>query len=56
VKGVNTLTEVTNRIPLIGEPAPAFEAETTQGHLNFPDDFAGKWVIFFSHPADFTPV
>ncbi len=50
------MTEVTNRIPLIGEPAPAFEAETTQGHLNFPDDFAGKWVIFFSHPADFTPV
>jgi len=50
------MTEVANRIPLIGEPAPAFEAETTQGHLKFPDDFAGKWVIFFSHPADFTPV
>ncbi len=50
------MTEVTNSIPLIGEPAPAFEAETTQGHVKFPDDFAGKWVIFFSHPADFTPV
>jgi len=50
------MTESTNRIPLIGEPAPAFEAETTQGHLKFPDAFAGKWVIFFSHPADFTPV
>jgi peroxiredoxin (alkyl hydroperoxide reductase subunit C) len=50
------MTDVINRIPLIGENAPAFEAETTQGHLKFPEDFAGKWVIFFSHPADFTPV
>ena len=45
-----------NRLPLIGEKAPAFEAETTQGPIKFPDDFAGKWVVFFSHPADFTPV
>lgn len=44
------------RIPLIGEPAPAFKATTTQGEINFPDDFKGKWVILFSHPADFTPV
>ncbi len=44
------------RIPLIGEDAPAFEAETTQGHIKFPDDYKGKWVILFSHPADFTPV
>jgi peroxiredoxin (alkyl hydroperoxide reductase subunit C) len=43
-------------MPLIGEDAPAFEAETTQGHLKFPEDYRGKWVIFFSHPADFTPV
>ena len=43
-------------LPLIGEPAPAFTAETTQGPITFPDDFKGKWVIFFSHPADFTPV
>ena len=50
------MTEITNRLPLIGEPAPVFEAETTQGPLNFPEDFRGKWVIFFSHPADFTPV
>lgn len=50
------MAETANRIPLIGEDAPAFEAETTQGHLKFPDDFHGKWVIFFSHPADFTPV
>ncbi|KMY67861.1 peroxiredoxin [Desulfocarbo indianensis] len=43
-------------LPLIGEKAPAFKAETTQGPIKFPDDFKGKWVIFFSHPADFTPV
>jgi len=50
------MSDMTNRLPLIGEDAPAFEAETTQGHIKFPDDFKGKWVIFFSHPADFTPV
>jgi peroxiredoxin (alkyl hydroperoxide reductase subunit C) len=50
------MDESTNRLPLIGEKAPSFEAETTQGPIKFPDDFKGKWVIFFSHPADFTPV
>ncbi len=45
-----------SRLPLLGEKAPAFEAETTQGPISFPEDYAGKWVIFFSHPADFTPV
>ncbi len=45
-----------NRMPLIGEKAPAFEAETTQGPIKFPDDFRDHWVVFFSHPADFTPV
>lgn len=43
-------------LPLIGEPAPAFEAITTQGPVKFPEDYSGKWVILFSHPADFTPV
>ncbi|MGQ9455213.1 MAG: peroxiredoxin [Armatimonadota bacterium] len=46
----------TYHIPLIGEDAPAFEAETTHGKIKFPDDYRGKWVILFSHPADFTPV
>jgi len=44
------------KLPLIGEKAPTFKAETTQGPINFPEDFKGKWVVFFSHPADFTPV
>lgn len=43
-------------MPLIGDIAPAFTASTTNGVMNFPADYAGKWVILFSHPADFTPV
>jgi peroxiredoxin (alkyl hydroperoxide reductase subunit C) len=43
-------------MPRIGEMAPSFKAVTTQGEISFPDQFAGSWVILFSHPADFTPV
>ena len=43
-------------MPRIGDKAPKFKAVTTQGDINFPDDYVGKWVILFSHPADFTPV
>ena len=45
-----------NPMPLIGDDAPAFKAETTMGPVKFPEDYKGKWVILFSHPADFTPV
>ncbi len=43
-------------LPLIGDKAPSFKAVTTQGVISFPEDYVGKWVILFSHPADFTPV
>lgn len=44
------------KIPLIGDKAPEFHANTTNGTIKFPDDFVGNWVVFFSHPSDFTPV
>lgn len=43
-------------IPMIGDDAPLFIAETTSGLLNFPADYGSKWKIIFSHPQDFTPV
>ena len=50
------MEENITRMPLLGDPAPHFEAVTTQGNISFPEDFKGKWIILFSHPADFTPV
>ena len=43
-------------LPLIGEMAPAFKAQSTAWPINFPEDYKGKRVVLFSHPADFTPV
>jgi len=49
-------SQPTYQMPRIGDAAPEFTAETTQGTINFPSDYRGRWVILFSHPADFTPV
>lgn len=48
--------EKPGRIPMLGEKAPSFTAESTNGKINFPDDYFNKWKIIFSHPAAFTPV
>lgn len=50
------MNECIERLPLIGDKAPEFKALTTEGTINFPEDYKGKWVLFFSHPSDFTPV
>lgn len=46
---------MTPSMPRINEPAPAFEARTTHGVKKL-EDYKGKWLVLFSHPADFTPV
>ncbi len=43
-------------MPRIGDPAPEFTADTTQGPISFPGHYNGMWAILFSHPADFTAV
>ena len=47
--------ETVSSFPRLNEPAPAFKATTTHGERSL-DDYKGKWLILFSHPADFTPV
>lgn len=44
------------QMPLIGEKFPEIRVATTHGVKKLPDDYAGKWFVLFSHPADFTPV
>ena len=43
-------------MPLLGDDFPKMEVQTTKGTINLPGDYAGKWFVLFSHPADFTPV
>jgi peroxiredoxin (alkyl hydroperoxide reductase subunit C) len=50
------IAPVMNQRPLlIGSPAPRFSTRTTMGDRSL-DDYRGRWLVFFSHPADFTPV
>ncbi|MGE5431158.1 MAG: peroxiredoxin [Syntrophomonadaceae bacterium] len=48
--------ETRTGIPLLGEKFPDLEVQTTRGFFKIPQDFQGKWIVLFSHPADFTPV
>jgi len=53
---MSEITEIT-RLPRINEPAPDFEAKSTHGMIRLSNYTSkGKWVLLFSHPADFTPV
>ena len=56
LKSTKMETDTIIAMPRIGDMAPEFKAVTTQGDINFPSDYSGKWIILFTHPADFTPV
>jgi peroxiredoxin (alkyl hydroperoxide reductase subunit C) len=43
-------------MPLLGDPFPEINVQTTHGKMSVPGDLKGKWFVLFSHPADFTPV
>ncbi|MEA2104146.1 MAG: peroxiredoxin [Candidatus Cloacimonadota bacterium] len=50
------MEERTFNMPLLGDDFPEIKVNTTQGPMNIPADFKGKWFVLFSHPGDFTPV
>lgn len=52
----NLLSEKTISMPRIGDTAPDFTAVTTKGKIKMSDFAKDKWIVMFSHPADFTPV
>lgn len=49
------MSDAQSSFPRLNEPAPDFKAKTTHGDRSLAD-YKGKWLILFSHPADFTPV
>ena len=53
---METTENTINTMPRIGDMAPDFEAVTTKGPIKFSDFASDKWIVMFSHPADFTPV
>jgi len=53
---MNNMETNATSFPLIGDKLPEMEVQTTHGVKNIPGDYKGKWLVLFSHPADFTPV
>jgi len=47
---------IEKRLPLLGDNFPEMTVQTTHGAIDLPKNYAGKWFVLFSHPADFTPV
>ena len=52
---MDEVTDADRRMARIDEPAPVFEARSTRGFVRL-EDYRGRWLVFFSHPANFTPV
>jgi peroxiredoxin (alkyl hydroperoxide reductase subunit C) len=55
IKVTELAATAVHRAPVIGDAVPAFRARTTMGQRSL-SDYRGRWLVFFSHPADFTPV